>query len=127
AETRHLHQDAAIPLALARRLDQAELADALANDFDRLIHDLPGTLEQRGLRGGEPDHSAPGGLAVERARAGAADEAAARLGQFPGLGQRLLQVAVANDHRDRLSADDRGAGQSDARLAQDAADIVLQR
>jgi hypothetical protein len=30
-------------------------------------------------------------------------------------------------HLDRISPDGRGAGQSDARLAQDAADIVLQR
>ena len=37
-----------------------------------------------------------------------------------------MQIALANDYLDRISPDERGTRQSDARLAQDTADIVLQ-
>src|SRR5262249_53851184 len=123
----NLNQHAIVALPLDRGLDQTHRIHAPPDNLDRLVYHLAGTLEQRGLRGGEPDHPAADVLDVERARAGAADEAAERLRQLPELGQPLLQIVLPNDHLDRISADDGSTGETDAGLAQDAADIVLQR
>src|SRR5262249_29400989 len=96
-------------------------------NLDGLIDGLTDAFKQRGFRGGEPDRPAADVLDVDRARPGAADGSAERLRQFPELGQPRLQLALADDHLARISAEEWGAGQSDARLAQDATDIVLQR
>ena len=121
-----MNQDTIVTLALDRRLDQAELVDALADDLDRLIDHLPGALEERRLRGSEPDHPAADILDVERTGA-RAEEAGERLRQLPELRQSLLEVVLANGDLDGSAAHDRSAGQADARLVQDSAHIVLQR
>src|SRR5262249_30829713 len=125
AEAGHLHQDAVVSLALDGWFDQAHRIHAPPENFDRLIDGLTDAFKQRGFRGGEPDRPAADILDVDRARTGAADESAERLRQFPELGQPLLQIALANDRLDRIASDHGSAGETDARLAQDAADIVL--
>jgi len=105
---------------------RAELVDALADDLDRLIDHLPDALEQRGLRDREAHEAAPDVLDVERALAGASEETAEGLRQFPELGQPLLQVVLADNDLDRIAPDHRRARKTDARLAQDPAHIVLQ-
>src|SRR5262249_50461615 len=127
AEARHLNQNAIVSLALDRRLDEPELIDALADDLDRLIDDLPGTFKQRGLGRSEPHHATADVLDVERGGSGAADEPAERLRQFPQFRQSLLQIVLANSYLDRIAADDGSTGETDTGLAQDAADVVLQR
>ena len=52
---------------------------------------------------------------------------AERLRQLPQLGQPLLQIAFANAHLDRVAADDRSAGEPNARLPQGLAHVVLHR
>src|SRR5262249_13901909 len=126
-ETRHLHQDAVVALALDRRLDQTELVDALADDLDRLIEHLPRALEKRRLGDGQTNDAAADVLDVERALAGGADEAAERLRQLAQLGEPLLQVVLADHDLYRVAADHRGARETDAGLAQDLAHVVLQR
>src|SRR5262249_47305788 len=125
AEAGHLHQDTIVALALDRWFDQSQLVYALADDLDRLLHHLADALDDRRLGDGEPHQPAADVFHVKRTLAGGAEKPAERLRQFPELRQPLLQVVLANAHLDRVAANDRRAGQSHARLAQDLAHVVL--
>jgi len=127
AETGHLHQNAIVSLALDRRLHKTQLIDALADDLDRLVHDLADALEDRRLGRGQPHQPAAGILDIEGALAGGAGKPAERLRQLPELCKALLQIVFANAHLDRVAANDRGAGQPNPLGAQDPTHVVLQR
>ena len=105
------------PSALTRLLD----------DLDRLIDHLPDALEQRRLgRGSAARGRRPTLLDVERALAGAAEEAARAAATIRAAWRALLQIVVAKMTSTELPRITGARVQTDARLAQDPADIVLQ-
>ena len=68
-QSRHLDEDAVIPLALDVRLCRTERVDAPSDDLDRLIDRAPHLVRDAGIRDGQADEAAIALRHVERARA----------------------------------------------------------
>ena len=125
-QARHLHQDAVDAFALDGRLDQAELVDAPLDDLDRLIDGLADALGERGVGRRERDDA---GVRrhVDTALSRRAEDAGQRRRQFAQLGERVVDVGIARDVHLHAVADDGAAGELNARLAQHAQHVVVER
>src|SRR5437588_6300 len=126
SETRHLHQDAVVSLSLDRRLHQTKLVDPTANDLDRLIDHLTHALEDRRIGYGEPNQPTADVLNIERTLSGGAEHASERLRKLSQLRQSLLKIALTDMDLDAVAPDHWRAGETDPRLPQNLADVILQ-
>ena len=125
-QARHLHQDAVDAFALDGRLDQAELVDAPLDDLDRLIDRLADALGERRVARRERNEIAAG-RHIDSTLSRRAEDAGQRRRQFAQLGQRVVHIGVARDMHLHAVADDGAAGELNARRAQHAQHVVVER